>query len=239
MKKILVLVLLVGFSVSSILLVSASKDKSKEIPEAVQSAAHNVPSVVYDLIGEYMNTDSKEGLSVSQGQYIYQISHDLIVDNDFNQISKYEEETDCDRYLFSFEKDGEGVMLFVVSYENGKAIIDEAGGSGLQYIAALNMVERLTGKTESRLCYLFNGTYVLVFENDGKEYVIPITEENKLNEDYQNITAIEQLPTLEDFVGEFRNSIIETRKMVEQVKQEQGEDTIVYGSIEFNLKPRK
>ncbi|MGI6509934.1 MAG: hypothetical protein ACOX1L_05060 [Erysipelotrichaceae bacterium] len=218
--------------------------KAEEAPDSMRQEIFKE----WDLITSFMeaeysdlfeNKSEIKECDVSNGLRYSTLNLYLLIDNEIKNLEELKIKNDKKEFLFYTKYNDKGIILIEMYEEKGVYSFGAIGGKANAFKDAIDLMSRLTKEDEFNLYRISVYDYLLTYVNDGVEYVIPFSHGDKLIEDYYQVQNIAQLPTVEDFLKQQKEKMVEIKEEIEQF-QKLHPNEVMYGiDYHINLLPKK
>lgn len=231
MRKIIT-ILLVSIMIIPLLVISAQAVKDEDANLRSASEAINEEIIGYtkglieseypSLINENKDIDN---LVISEGRIVYDLDVDQALTDNKTRLSTMIYNSDISYYIFYTLLDDEAGIYLQVDNQNGGFKVTSIGGLAKNFKTAEQIMQRICDNENEELKYkvyslnFFFNDYLMVYEKEGQEYIIPFNSKN-LDSSYLEVSDYRQLPTANTIINELKQKTIELQ---ERIKEECGD----------------
>ncbi len=181
-----------------------------------------------------------EKCTLSAGLRYLPLNPTLLVDNEINSLKQLEISTETKEYLFFVEYDDKGILLIEIFDDKGNYSLGRIGGKANAFYDALKLMEKLVGEKEFNLYRVALDEYLLTYEYNEIEYLIPFSSSDKLAKEYYEVNNIKQLPTVQEYLKLQKEKCLQKITEIEEYRRKNNTDDILYGiDLHVELLPKK
>ena len=234
-KRTFIVALVIVLAVSAVFIVSADSPESQTAPDFVNEYAEaNYKYLFRNILWHYqegLGGFNSEDLKVSDGYKINFIDYNKVMGSNTYNIDSMLEDKDAEEYLYYIYTDECPVAVMTVMQKGTECSDDCIGGWAGGYIESRELLLKCAKEDDIKLYnYYMDNEYVLVAKIGGQYYALPFGVSQHIAEEYKDITDYRQLPTLKEFLDEYRwwGNYFEQEK---QKDIEAGGDGILFGSF--------
>lgn len=131
-------------------------------------------------------------------------------------------------------------MLIEIFDDKGNYSLGRIGGKANAFYDALKLMEKLIGEKEFNLYRVALDEYLLTYEYNEIEYLIPFSSSDKLAKEYYEVNNIKQLPTMQEYLKLQKEKCLQKITEIEEYRRKNNTDDILYGiDLHVELLPKK
>ncbi len=234
-KRTLIVALVIVLAVSAVFIVSADSPESQTAPDFVNEYAEAYYRHMFEHIlwhyQEGLGGFNSEDLKVSDGYKMNFIDYNNVMSSNSYNIDSMLEDRNTEEYLYYVYTDSLSVATMSVIVNKDTCTSGFAGGWAGGFTESKELLLKFVKEEDIKLYnYYMDIEYVLVAKIRGQYYALPFGLSQHIAEEYKDITDYRQLPTLKEFLDEYRwwGNYFEQEK---QKDIEAGGDGILFGSF--------